>query len=221
EFLCTIKFRNQLPDPPLGPHFLNIPMDLDKYVHYSPTTLERNYKWQLHCERDLGVDINLIDTKKYLLPTNPLPLDPSDEALINWKEGKGTHASHEEEDLSTSARRKQVDTSVTWLKKTMYLTNDPFDPVHKFKTERQTQEEQVENLKTEMRQVRSVDRKTLVEESFMHANSGKKLEHATKKGLTAEWVMPVMPDVTLWPNTYTLVTFDKDPTTEEGVKGSL
>lgn len=43
------------------------------------------------------------------------------------------------EDLSTSARRKKVDTSVTWLKKTVYLTNDPFDPVHQFKSEQQAQ----------------------------------------------------------------------------------
>lgn len=43
------------------------------------------------------------------------------------------------EDLSTSARRKTVDTSVTWLKKTVYLTNDPFDPVHQFKSEQQAQ----------------------------------------------------------------------------------
>lgn len=28
---------------------------------------------------------------------------------------------------------------MTWLKKTVYLTNDPFDPVHQFKSEQQTQ----------------------------------------------------------------------------------
>lgn len=47
EFLCTIKFRNSLPDPPLGPHFLEVPLDLDKYVEYRPTTLERDYKWKV------------------------------------------------------------------------------------------------------------------------------------------------------------------------------
>lgn len=47
EFLCAIKFRNNLPDPPLGPHFLEVPMDLDKYVKYKPTTLEQNYKWKV------------------------------------------------------------------------------------------------------------------------------------------------------------------------------
>lgn len=46
EFLCTIKFRNSLPDPPLGPHFLEVPLDLDKYTKYKPTTLERDYKWK-------------------------------------------------------------------------------------------------------------------------------------------------------------------------------
>lgn len=43
------------------------------------------------------------------------------------------------EALSTSARRRAVDTSVTWLKRTVYLTNDPFDPVHQFKSEQQAQ----------------------------------------------------------------------------------
>ncbi|CAM9508146.1 unnamed protein product, partial [Discosporangium mesarthrocarpum] len=219
EFLCTIKFRNNLPDPPLGPHFLQIPMDLDKYVHYHPSTLEQNYKWQLHCERDLGVDVDIIDTRKYLLPLNPPPLDPADKALIEWKKGDSS-ASRMEEDLSTSARRKTVDTSVTWLKKTVYLTNDPFEPVHKFKTEKQAQEEQEKQLKSELNRARGVDRKTLVEESFMHANNGKKVEHATNRSLEAEWVMPVMPNFLLWPNTYTLVSFDKDPSMEEGVKGS-
>lgn len=49
EFLCTIKFRNSLPDPPLGPHFLEVPLDLDKYVKYKPTTLEHDYKWKVTC----------------------------------------------------------------------------------------------------------------------------------------------------------------------------
>ena len=47
EFLCTIKFRNSLPDPPLGPHFLEVPLDLEKYVKYKPTTLESDYKWKV------------------------------------------------------------------------------------------------------------------------------------------------------------------------------
>lgn len=32
--------------------------------------------------------------------------------------------------------------------------------------------------------------------------------------------MPVMPDLSLWPNTYTTVMFDKDPAADDTVKGS-
>ena len=32
--------------------------------------------------------------------------------------------------------------------------------------------------------------------------------------------MPVMPNVSLWPNTYTTVIFDKDPAVDDTVKGS-
>lgn len=45
-------------------------------------------------------------------------------------------------------------------------------------------------------------------------------QDANKRHLTAEWVMPVMPDASLWPNTYTTVMFDKDPAADDTVKGS-
>lgn len=45
-------------------------------------------------------------------------------------------------------------------------------------------------------------------------------QDSNKSHLTAEWVMPVLPDVYLWPNTYTTVMFDKDPAEDETVRGS-
>lgn len=42
---------------------------------------------QLHPERDLGVPIDVIDPRNYLLPKNPPPLAKEDEALLNWREG--------------------------------------------------------------------------------------------------------------------------------------
>lgn len=45
-------------------------------------------------------------------------------------------------------------------------------------------------------------------------------QDVNKRHLTAEWVMPVMPDTSLWPNTYTAVMFDKDPAADDTVKGS-
>lgn len=42
---------------------------------------------QLHYERDLGVPIDVIDPRNYLLPKNPIPLPKEDEMLLNWQEG--------------------------------------------------------------------------------------------------------------------------------------
>ena len=42
---------------------------------------------QLHYERDLGVPIDIIDPRNYILPKNPVPLPKEDEALLNWGDG--------------------------------------------------------------------------------------------------------------------------------------
>lgn len=57
---------------------------------------------------------------------------------------------------------------------------------------------------------------------FLHVFFSEQLQHqdVNKKHLTAEWVMPVMPDMSLWPNTYTTVMFDKDPAADDTVEGS-
>lgn len=46
---------------------------------------------QLHYERDLGVPIDIIDSRNYLLPKNPVPLPKEDEALLNWREGDSSN----------------------------------------------------------------------------------------------------------------------------------
>ncbi|CAM9782110.1 unnamed protein product [Ascophyllum nodosum] len=190
--------------------------------------MDTSYKWKarresLHYERDLGVPIDIIDPRNYILPKNPVPLPKEDEALLNWGDGDvPTNSAGRREALSTSARRRAVDTSVTWLKRTVYLTNDPFDPVHQFKSEQQAQADKRLELEKEIARGGQQDRKMLIEESFMHANSRKPLVHSDikKRHLTAEWVMPVMPDLSLWPNTYTTVAFDKDPAEDDTVKGA-
>lgn len=57
---------------------------------------------------------------------------------------------------------------------------------------------------------------------FLYPRARAQLVHqdVNKRHLTAEWVMPVMPDTSLWPNTYTTVMFDKDPAADDTVKGS-
>lgn len=48
--------------------------------------LERASRQQLHYERDLGVPIDVIDPRNYLLPRDPPQLAPADRALLDWKD---------------------------------------------------------------------------------------------------------------------------------------
>ncbi len=69
EFLCKIKYYNNLPDVPFEPKLLNYPFDPQRFVKYQTTTLEKNYKFTLHTEPDMGIFIDLIDPNTYKPPT--------------------------------------------------------------------------------------------------------------------------------------------------------
>ncbi len=164
EFLCQSKFRNNLPNPPLGPYFVSIPSGVESYVPYGASNLERSYKWKLHSEKNLGVEIDIIDPRNYLLPDTPPPMDPKDTALIDWHETKGGSGGG-----GKDGRRRMGSLEghgVTWLKKTTYLTNCPEEAVHKFKTEQKAQMERQERLEKDLEQHRNTDPLSAVKQSF-------------------------------------------------------
>lgn len=61
DLQCRIKYQNKLPDIPFDPKFINYPFDPNRFVEYKSTTLEKNYKWDILNEQDLGVRIDLIN----------------------------------------------------------------------------------------------------------------------------------------------------------------
>lgn len=56
-----------MPDVPFDPKFLAYPFDANRFINYKPTSLEKNYKWELLTENDLGVKIDLINPDTYAL----------------------------------------------------------------------------------------------------------------------------------------------------------
>jgi len=88
DLLCRVKYCNRLPDIPFDPKFLTYPFDSNRFVkvwfkisfsltlqdieslyvrvvtpspvQYHHTSLEGDYKHELHTETDLGLDIDLI-----------------------------------------------------------------------------------------------------------------------------------------------------------------
>jgi len=52
-----------------------------RFIQYNPTSLERNYKYEVLTEHDLGVTIDLINRETYANDYSML-LDPADEKLL-------------------------------------------------------------------------------------------------------------------------------------------
>lgn len=86
---------------------------LRRFIQYNPTSLERNYKYDILTEHDLGVEINLISKDTYAGDPNA-QLDPADEKLL-------------EEDVLTpqdSKRSRHHARSVSWLRRTEYISTE-------------------------------------------------------------------------------------------------
>lgn len=84
-----------------------------RFIRYNPTSLERNYKYEVLTEHDLGVEIDLINKDTYAGDLNA-QLDPADEKLL-------------EEDILTpqdSKRSRHHARSVSWLRRTEYISTE-------------------------------------------------------------------------------------------------
>lgn len=65
ELLCKVKYLNNLPDIPFDPKFIAYPFGPNRFINYSSTSLEKNFKWEILNEQDLGVRIDLINPDTY------------------------------------------------------------------------------------------------------------------------------------------------------------
>ena len=65
DLICRVKYCNTLPDIPFDPKFLAYPFDTQRFIAYTPTGLEKSYKYELLTEHDLGVTIDLINPDAY------------------------------------------------------------------------------------------------------------------------------------------------------------
>lgn len=121
-----MKYSNTLPDIPFDLKYITYPFATDRFVQYNPTSLERNYKYEVLTEHDLGVTIDLINRDLYQSDPN-LMLDPADEKLL-------------EEELHTpqdSQRSRHHAKSVSWLRKSEYISTEQtrFQPQNNEKVE--------------------------------------------------------------------------------------
>ncbi|EFC37618.1 predicted protein [Naegleria gruberi] len=113
SFLCNMKFQTGLPEILLDPVLLEYPKDFtENFIGYKTTSLEKNHKFELLTENNLGINMNLINPFVYYKDESA-KLDPEDELLLKpVKSAKKEIARELVENLSSRP---------SWLKAPTYV----------------------------------------------------------------------------------------------------
>jgi len=105
----------------------------------------------------------------------------------------------------------------SWMKKTTYLTNDQTRSVHQFKSLAHSKKQAAAEIDAKLRTTteQTSDRQT-IEAGFDLANNRRQnaapaRRHPTKRGVTAVFDFPLLPDAGTWGHKYTHVVLDKPP----------
>ncbi|XP_012341260.1 RNA polymerase II-associated factor 1 homolog isoform X2 [Apis florea] len=201
ELICRVKYCNTLPDIPFDPKFITYPFESTRFIQYNPTSLERNYKYEVLTEHDLGVEIDLINKDTYAGDVNS-QLDPADEKLL-------------EEDVLTpqdSKRSRHHARSVSWLRRTEYISTEQtrFQPQTVDKVEAKVGYSIKKNLKEETLYMDRESQIKAIEKTF--EDNKKPIErHYSKPNVVPVEILPVFPDFKLWKYPCAQVIFDSDP----------
>ncbi|MCL4138087.1 UNVERIFIED_CONTAM: hypothetical protein GTU68_013758, partial [Idotea baltica] len=201
DLVCRVKYCNTLPDIPFDPKFINYPFSSNRYVQYKPTSLEKNYKYEVLTEHDLGVCIDLINPDAYAVQPGA-ELHPTDERLL-------------EDDISMpqdAKRSRHHHVNVSWLRRTEYIstettryqpqTMEKAEATVGFSTRRKAKEENVYTDRESQLEA--------IEKTFKDVKTPQKM-HYSKPGVTMVEELPIYPDFDLWKYPCAQVIFDSDP----------
>ncbi|SPP84566.1 RNA polymerase II-associated factor 1 homolog [Drosophila guanche] len=201
EIICRVKYGNNLPDIPFDLKFLQYPFDSNRFVQYNPTSLERNFKYDVLTEHDLGVTVDLINRELYQADSMTL-LDPADEKLL------------EEETLAPtdSVRSRQHSRTVSWLRKSEYISTEQtrFQPQNLENIEAKVGYNVKKSLREETLYLDRDAQIKAIEKTFLDTKTDI-TKHYSKPNVVPVEVLPVFPDFTNWKYPCAQVIFDSDP----------
>jgi len=181
--------------------FLQYPFDSHRFVQYNPTSLERNFKYDVLTEHDLGVTVDLINRELYQADSMTL-LDPADEKLL------------EEETLTPtdSVRSRQHSRTVSWLRKSEYISTEQtrFQPQNLENIEAKVGYNVKKSLREETLYLDRDAQIKAIEKTFSDTKS-EITKHYSKPNVVPVEVLPIFPDFTNWKYPCAQVIFDSDP----------
>lgn len=87
EFVIEMKFDTALPVVAPGPRFLELSNTIDASVltefHENPPLATR-FPWELHAEKHLGIQMDLIDTRNWEAPAHKVDLAAEDVVMLDF-----------------------------------------------------------------------------------------------------------------------------------------
>lgn len=196
EYLCNPQFINSAPSIQAGPYFKKIGLShtFEDFADYHMSSLEKNHVWKPHINAAKCLDI--VDQ----------------DALMSGNKGGGGLK------LSSSLGSNKI----AWLKKTTYLTNNLYDNVHKFTGDEGIVSGYKEKAERQIGENEGPFTDNSIEKSFRlivtKTKSSLEAQKDNKHRGVVEWILPVLPDETLWENELSLLRFEKDPK-REGLHG--
>lgn len=203
--ICNVKYCNTLPDIPFDLKFINYPFESHRFTQYNPTSLERNYRYEVLTEHDLGVNIDLINSDIYQSDGHT-QLDPADEKLL-------------EEDVLTpqdSKRSRHHAKSVSWLRRSEYISTEQtrFQPQTMEKVEAKVGYNVKKSLGEETLYMDRDSQIKAIEKTFEDAKIPIE-KHYSKPGVVPVEILPVFPDFEMWKYPCAQVIFDSDPAPQD------
>lgn len=202
DIICKVKYSNTLPDIPFDLKFLTYPFESDRFIQYNPTSLERNYKFEVLTEHDLGVTIDLINRDIYQPERNSV-LDPADEKLLE----EDSHAPQD------TTRSKQHAKSVSWLRRSEYISTEQtrFQPQNMEKAEAKVGYNVKNSLREETLYMDREQQIKAINSTFEESKKPITQQHYCKPNVVPVEVYPVYPDFKNWKYPCAQVIFDADP----------
>ncbi|CAD6193384.1 unnamed protein product [Caenorhabditis auriculariae] len=203
DFLSRPRFSNTLPDMPFEGKFMGCPfVPLDRFVNYTTSSLEKEYKRDVLCDDDMGIQINLVDFDKYTVRENePEEQDDRDKMLLD-------------DDLAKAINHKrsaQHSRLVPWMRKTEYISTE----FNRLGVAADRQETKLGyNLKKNNHDAGEMyrDHQSQIDAITKTFEDVKKpiKAHYSKKGVTPLEELPIFPDFENWKWSFAQATFDGD-----------
>ena len=183
-----------------------------RFIDYKPTSLERNYKYEILTEHDLGVAVDLILPDAYAQPNNVEDLvygdqlDPRDEKLLE----------DELHSVGDTKRSKRHATSLSWMRKPDYISTEQtrYQPTTIDKIESKVGFA-IGRKKLGTTQNVYMDREAQVaaiEKTFEDTKIPIEQHYnPEERGVYPVEVLPLLPDGDMWKFPCAQVIFDSDP----------